>query len=114
MLSRSKLRFSAVLAQAENMGFTPTTEHEIDLAVAAGISRSSRTFYQTNFSYAARFWAALRRLYSDCSQNVENLAEYSGIHVATLYHYKGTPARSQRTLFAADQLDIAAMTLMKN
>lgn len=93
------------------MGFRATTEREINQAIAIG---SQRLPGLSTLSYAARFWAAIRRLQSDCSANTFVLAQISGLSHADLYYYRGNSSRNLRSLFAASDLDKAAASLSRN
>lgn len=97
-----------VIAAAKRLKLKETTEAEIGSAIASGVLNDGQLL---GFSYAARFWAAIRRFQSDCSVNLSSLARISGIDPTILYHYRRTKSRTLATYFAADELDYAALSM---
>lgn len=106
--SRSNFSIDELETAALELGHLPTSESEIGLAISSGVFRDG--FLRTH-SYAARFWAAIRRHQTDCSLPIDILAQVSDISFADLYHYLHTVRVCGRPLssyFSFDALDKAA------
>lgn len=105
-----RLNYAEILVTGRAMGFRETTNTEIDNAISAGTLRAGNI---NQFSHAARFWAAIRRLQTDCSIPPTTLARVYNIPRRSLAHYWRVKSTIFRSLHAADELEAAAFKSLR-
>lgn len=107
----SGLTLLSIETEVRRRGHVPTTESEISAAISAGIQLRT-THSLTGFTYAARFYAAIRRLQIDCSIPLVNLASQYDLSYDVLSTYRHIESRPNTSLFAPDALDEVAFSMI--
>lgn len=109
----SGLTLLSIENEARRRGHVPTTEAEISAAISAGIQPRTPHLL-TGFTYAARFYAAIRRLQTDCSIPLVNLPSQYDLSFDVLSTYRHIESRPNTSLYSTDALDEVAFSMINN